>query len=165
MCEEWTPHTSIEEILLVNNSEYRLFRRVHRTGSFQNMIAAPGYAKAHNLLGAALKDRLKLTEVEAAFQKAMELDSCDEETAVSLVGTLAERSTYGAVETLFRQVLAVRPDLASADEGYGKRCVDRRRYATANKLLARAAELRPDSHTSHVLLGLCRIHHADLMSL
>jgi len=127
------------------------------------VIAAPGYAKAHNLLGAALKAGRKLTEAEAVLHKAMELDPRDGETTVNLAGTLAEQLKYEAAETLFRQLLVARPDFASAHEGYGKLCVDRRRYATANEHLTRAVELRPDSYTGYALLGLCRIHHADIL--
>ena len=124
---------------------------------------APGYAKAHNVLGAALKGLRDLPAAEAAFRQAALIDPADLEFAVNLAGVLAEQKKYEEAEKLFEQVLGAAPDMASAHEGLGKLSIDMRKYAAANAHLTRAVELRPDSFSGHALLGLSRIHNADVM--
>jgi Tfp pilus assembly protein PilF len=106
------------------------------------------------LLGVALRNLGKDLDAEAAYRRAIRLDSNYEEAYFNL-GVLLRGDRPAEAQALFRKALELDPDYACAHRELGWVLHVRRTCEEAEGHLRRAVELEPNDAWTHIYLGSC----------
>ena len=111
----------------------------------QAIALKPDYAEAHNGLGLALKEKGRLDEAMAHYQRAVALKPGSPDVHNNLGNGLKQYGKYGEAIAHYQRAIALNPDYAEAHNNLGNALKEQGQFDEAQRAYQRALELAPRS--------------------
>ncbi len=117
------------------------------------LAISPDLPQGHACLGNILYGTGKYEEAIKHYERALELDSSDEDTLLALADAYSALGNLSAAESTYKKAISLRPNYWRVYSWLGIFYRNQNRYADAADTLRKATELAPDDYRGYSNLG------------